>query len=63
MSLSIYTRNIILWTKAKAGVDPESAFKYQGGAQGNGSQFSQGIEYYNINPWTIPLGVKLNVRF
>jgi hypothetical protein len=63
MSFSIYTRNILLWTKAKAGVDPESAFKYQQGTQGNGSQFSQGIEYYNINPWTIPLGVKLNVRF
>jgi len=63
MSFSIYARNIILWTKAKAGIDPEQAFKYQQGPQGNGSQFSQGIEYYNINPWTIPMGVKLNVRF
>jgi len=63
ISLGIYTRNVIIWTKAKAGVDPELAFQYQTGPQGNGSQFRQGIEYYNINPWTIPVGVKLNVRF
>ena len=63
ISVSVYTRNIILWTKAKAGIDPEQAFRYQPGAQGNGSQFSQGVEYYNINPWTLPVGIKLNVRF
>jgi len=63
ISVSVYTRNIILWTKAKAGVDPEQAFRYQPGPQGNGSQFSQGVEYYNINPWTLPIGIKLNVRF
>jgi hypothetical protein len=63
ISLSLYTRNVILWTKAKAGVDPELAFNYQPGAQANGSQFRQGIEYYNITPWSIPLGLKLNVRF
>lgn len=63
ISVSVYTRNIILWTKAKAGVDPEQAFRYQPGPQGNGSQFSQGVEYYNINPWTLPVGIKLNVRF
>jgi hypothetical protein len=62
-SLGIYAQNIIIWTKAKAGIDPEQAFNYQPGTQGNGSQFRQGIEYYNITPWTIPLGVKLDVRF
>lgn len=63
ISIGLYTRNIIIWTKAKAGIDPELAFQYQTGAQGNGSQFRQGIERYNITPWTIPAGVKLNVRF
>ncbi|MEO8415951.1 MAG: SusC/RagA family TonB-linked outer membrane protein [Ginsengibacter sp.] len=63
ISLGAYTRNIILWTKAKAGVDPEQAFDLQTGVQSNGSQFRQGVEYYNITPWTIPLGVKLNVHF
>jgi TonB-linked SusC/RagA family outer membrane protein len=63
ISLGIYSRNIILWTKAKAGIDPELAYQFQTGAQGNGSQFRQGIERYNITPWSIPMGVKLNVRF
>ena len=63
VSFGVYTRNVILWTKAKAGIDPEAAFQFQPGAQGNGSQFRQGIERYNITPWTIPLGVKMNVRF
>ena len=56
-SFGVYTRNIILWTKAKAGIDPEQAFQFQVDHQGNGSQFRQGIERYNITPWTIPMGV------
>ncbi|MBS1933880.1 MAG: SusC/RagA family TonB-linked outer membrane protein, partial [Bacteroidetes bacterium] len=63
ISLGVYTKNVILWTKAKAGVDPELAFNFQPGPQANGLQFRQGIEYYNITPWTIPMGVKLSVRF
>ncbi|MDB5276795.1 MAG: SusC/RagA family TonB-linked outer membrane protein [Ferruginibacter sp.] len=63
ISLGVYTRNIIIWTKAKAGVDPEMAYQFQKGRQGNGSQFRQGIERYNITPWTIPVGVKLSVHF
>lgn len=63
ISVGVYTRNVILWTKAKAGIDPELAYQFQSGAQGNGSQFRQGIERFNVTPWSIPLGVKLNVRF
>lgn len=63
ISLGVYTRNIVLWTKAKVGIDPEAAFQFQTGSQGNGSQFRQGIERYNIRPWSIPMGVKLSVRF
>lgn len=62
-SFSIYSRNIILWTKAKIGIDPESAFQPEAGAQGSGIQFKQGIERYNITPWTIPIGFKLNISF
>ena len=63
LSLGLYTRNIILWTKAKAGIDPEMAYQFQTSAQGNGSQFRQGIERNNITPWTIPMGIKLTARF
>jgi len=62
VSFGVYTRNVILWTKAKIGIDPENAFQPTTGVQG-GIQFKQGIERYNVTPWTIPVGVKLNITF
>lgn len=62
-SLSVYSRNIILWTAAKINIDPENAFQPSTSVQGSGVQFKQGIERYNVNPWVIPVGVKLNVIF
>ncbi len=62
-TFSIYTRNIILWTAAKINIDPENAFQPSTDVQGSGSQFKQGIERYNVNPWVIPIGFKLNVVF
>lgn len=62
-SVSLYSRNIILWTKAGIGIDPETAFQAESSNQGSGIQFKQGIERYNVRPWTIPVGVKLNVSF
>jgi TonB-linked SusC/RagA family outer membrane protein len=61
-SFGVYTRNLILWTKAKIGIDPENAFQPTTGVQG-GIQFKQGIERYNVTPWSIPVGVKLNITF
>ncbi len=62
-SISLYSRNVILWTKAKIGIDPENAFQPEGGTQGNGITFKQGIERYNVNPWVLPVGIKLGVTF
>jgi hypothetical protein len=62
-SFSIYSRNIILWTKAGINIDPEMAFQPEGGKQGSGIQFKQGIERFNVYPWTIPVGFKLNISF
>ena len=62
VSFSIYSRNIILWTEAKIGIDPENAYQPTTGVQG-GMQFKQGIERYNVTPWSIPMGIKLNVTF
>lgn len=60
-SFSIYTRNIMLWTKADIGIDPERAFWAGGGKQGNtATQFRQGIERQNAMPWSVPFGFKLN---
>ncbi|QGY47304.1 SusC/RagA family TonB-linked outer membrane protein [Maribellus comscasis] len=62
-SISVYSRNILLWTKAGIGIDPETAFQAESSNQGSGIQFKQGIERYNVRPWTIPVGIKLNVSF
>ena len=61
-NIAVYSRNIILWTKSKIGIDPEMAFQQESGAQA-GTQFRQGIERYNVTPWVIPVGFKLGVNF
>lgn len=62
-NFSVYSRNIILWTAAKINIDPETAFQQESSVQGGGSQFKQGIERYNVNPWVIPVGFKLGLTF
>lgn len=58
MAITLYSRNIILWTKAKIGIDPERAFQ----PEGNGF-FKQGIERYNVTPFVLPVGIKLSANF
>lgn len=62
-SVSVYSRNIILWTAAKIGIDPENAYQPSTDVQGSGMQFKQGIERYNVTPWAMPVGIKMNVTF
>ncbi|RAJ99751.1 TonB-linked SusC/RagA family outer membrane protein [Larkinella arboricola] len=62
-NVSVYSRNIILWTAAKIGIDPEMAFQIESGVQGSGIQFKQGIERYNVMPWVIPVGFRLGLTF
>lgn len=62
-TFSVYSRNIIVWTAAKIGIDPENAYQPSPDVQGGGIQFKQGIERYNVTPWVIPIGVRLNVTF
>ncbi|MCG1037496.1 SusC/RagA family TonB-linked outer membrane protein [Polaribacter sargassicola] len=53
ISISLYAKNIMLWTKAKIGIDPETAYD-----EGN-----QGFDKWNLAPWTVPMGFRLNVSF
>lgn len=53
VALSLYSRNIMLWTAAKIGIDPERAFQAENG------RFRQGVELQNVMPWTIPVGFKV----
>ncbi len=63
VNFALYSRNIILWTKAKINIDPENAFQLESGVQGGVSQFKQGIERYNVNPWVMPIGFRLGLTF
>jgi TonB-linked SusC/RagA family outer membrane protein len=59
-SIAVVGNNLFMWTKAGIkGFDPEKAFQ-QNSTTGS---WTQGIEYYNILPYTGSLGFKLNVDF
>ncbi|SHJ29714.1 SusC/RagA family TonB-linked outer membrane protein [Pseudozobellia thermophila] len=64
LNFSIYSRNIMLWTKdSQFGVDPERAFQAETSSGNRGTQFKQGIERYNVEPWLVPIGIKIGVTF
>ena len=63
VNFGVYSRNIILWTKAKINIDPEMAYQLESGIQGGVSQFKQGIERYNVTPWVMPIGFRLGITF
>jgi len=59
-TFSLFSRNLVLWTAADIGIDPERAFEANSGAQGNTSTFfRQGLERQNVVPWTMPVGFKI----
>lgn len=63
-TVAVFTRNLIIWTKAKVGIDPERAFEANSGTQGDTRmQFRQGLERQNIMPFTNPIGFKLSFDF
>lgn len=60
LNISVYSRNIMLWTKNSGmGIDPERA--YQSGGSSGG--FKQGVERFNAEPWVVPVGFKINFTF
>lgn len=64
LNFSIYSRNIMLWTKDSAfGIDPERAFQAESSKDNRGTQFKQGIERYNVEPWLVPIGIKIGITF
>ena len=60
MSIGVVGNNLFMWTKAGIkGLDPERAFRQDGST----GRWTQGVEYYNVLPYTGSLGFKLNVDF
>ncbi|MBS3771453.1 MAG: TonB-dependent receptor, partial [Bacteroidales bacterium] len=63
-SISVYSRNIMLWTKdSDFGTDPERAYQAESSTGNRGMQFKQGIERYNVDPRVIPIGFRLDLNF
>lgn len=58
LSLSLFVRNLMVWTKAKNNIDPESAYMSY-----DGSHFNMGWDRAKMNPWTAVTGLKLNIQF
>ncbi|MFA5327882.1 MAG: SusC/RagA family TonB-linked outer membrane protein [Prolixibacteraceae bacterium] len=64
INFAIYSRNIMIWTKDSGfGIDPERAFQAESSSGNRGTQFMQGIERYNVDPWAIPVGFKIGLTF
>ena len=53
VTVSVYTKNIMLWTKAGINIDPELSY----------NEGKQGFEKWNVAPWTAPIGFNLNITF
>ncbi len=60
LSLSLFARNFVVWTKAKNNLDPEVAFNR---ANGDGAALLQGFDRWNAAPWTASFGLKLSAQF
>ena len=59
-SVSLFSRNLILWTKAKESMDPEQAYTL---GRGFMTEWGKGMNWFNTSPFTIPVGIRLNVNF
>lgn len=57
LGLSVFCRNIMLWTANNYNLDPERAFNV-----GNGV-LEQGLEKFNLMPQSVSYGMKLNIEF
>ncbi|MCC5908696.1 MAG: SusC/RagA family TonB-linked outer membrane protein [Balneolaceae bacterium] len=64
LRVSVFTRNLLLWTKAGIGIDPERAFQAQGSTQGDTAMlFRMGTERQNIMPFSTSFGFNINLNF
>ncbi len=62
-SLSLFARNIILWTKAKNYMDPESTMMNENSQFSSSPNYLFGYDRASFYPWTMSLGIKLGIQF
>ncbi|MCW9708801.1 SusC/RagA family TonB-linked outer membrane protein [Fodinibius salsisoli] len=64
LRVSVYARNLLLWTAAGIGIDPERAFTAETSTRGDTNMmFSQGLEWQNVMPHSVSFGFNLDINF
>jgi TonB-linked SusC/RagA family outer membrane protein len=63
ISVSGFMRNLMLWTKAKNNIDPETAINNMNTRETTGKNYALGYERAAMYPWTLTMGLKLSVQF
>lgn len=63
VSLSVFARNLMLWTKAKNYIDPESTMMNGNDQFTNTTNYLLGFDRASFYPWTMSMGLKLNIQF
>ena len=63
LSLSWYMRNLMIWTKAKNGIDPESTMLNRNSPFASDTNYQLGYDRTSFYPWTLTMGLKLSVQF
>lgn len=63
ISVSLFVRNLMLWTKAKNHIDPESTMMNSSDQFTGTPNYLLGYDRASFYPWTMSSGVKLNIQF
>ncbi|MCE7044409.1 SusC/RagA family TonB-linked outer membrane protein [Dyadobacter sp. CY312] len=63
VSVSLFVRNLMLWTKAKNHLDPESTIMNNSDQFSSSPNYSLGYDRASFFPSTMSSGVKLNIQF
>ncbi|WP_439585018.1 SusC/RagA family TonB-linked outer membrane protein [Dyadobacter bucti] len=63
VSVSVFARNIMLWTKAKNHLDPESTMMNTNDQFSTSTNYLLGFDRASFYPTTMSVGLKLNIQF
>lgn len=63
VSISCFMRNLMLWTKAKNYIDPETAINNTNERDRTAKKYALGYDRATMYPSTLTMGLKLNVQF